>query len=98
MSNFTEREDLLKNICSTIQNMENFLGNLIYPTSFEQRSYRNSVSYAFRNVKSKKEQLVTLFGEVASATHGTRIGAAGNHYHGKPGEVRRQLISYTGIL
>ena len=84
----SEREALVNDIVvPQIISMKSFLGNLDFPENFRQYQPERTSNYAFREVGKNDVQLVVLFGEVAPFLHGTKLGAIGNHYRGKPGEV-----------
>lgn len=89
----TDRETLITDsIIPQILPMTSFLGNLDFPDNFRQYQADRTSNYAFREARSDDVQLVVLFGEVAPYLHGTKLGAIGNHYRGKPGEVRTLYI------
>jgi len=57
-----------------------FLGNIDFPDDF--KPYARGRNQIFIDPNTNKEKTFLIFGEVATANHGTKIGATGNHYQG----------------
>jgi len=74
-----ERKRQLKDdVFPYVINLPNFLGNVDYKTDFYRFVRPGQVNWEFHDQKKKGTFHAFLVGEIADATHGTRLGALGN--------------------
>jgi len=66
-----------------------FLGNCEFPKHFiiTTRSDNHLDNQTFADPTTQRERTFLVFGEIASAERGTKLGARGNHYSGSTNEV-----------
>jgi len=57
-----------------------FLGNIEFPHHF--KPYARGLNQIFVDTATNNEKTFLIFGEVATAERGTKLGAIGNHYQG----------------
>ncbi len=85
-----ERSHILKDdVYPFVVELPNFLGNTDFGTNFYHYIRPGQTSWEFHDQKTKNTFHTFLVGEVASSTHGTRLGAVGNYKLRRDGTVRR---------
>jgi hypothetical protein len=74
-----------------------FLGNCEFPKDFNitTRGDSHLDNQTFSDPNTKRERKFLLFGEVACAERGTKLGAQGNHYSASANEVLTFLILFS---
>ena len=68
------------NLIPFLKNSKTFLGSVDFPDHF--KALPCGTNQIFVEPGTNTEKRFLIFGEVASAERGTKLGAIGNHYHG----------------
>jgi len=75
----SRKEALEASINAIVIKRDDFLGNLDYGAHFTRYIRPNQTNWEFRKPHMTTPLKVVLFGEVATTTNGTRLGALGNY-------------------
>ena len=72
------------NVVPRLEQSSTFLGNSEYEKDFysSTRGHGHLASQSFLDPSTNREKTFLIFGEVATADHGTKLGAQGNHFQG----------------
>ena len=88
-TDFDYREYYTNEIVPLLAASTSFLGNCDYDIDFycSLRREGQLASHVYVDRTADQEMTFLVFGEVAPFHRGTKLGAQGNHYLGKPGEA-----------
>lgn len=81
MTTNTDRLDFYTHVLEPrLQNSATFLGNIDFPNDFKATA--RGPNQIFVDPTTNAEKTFLIFGEIATAERGTKLGAIGNHYQG----------------
>ena len=81
MTTNTDRLDFYTHVLEPhLQNSATFLGNIDFPNDFKAAAH--GPNQIFVDPTTNAEKTFLIFGEIATAECGMKLGAIGNHYQG----------------